>query len=544
MPNDNVTLKSADGTFTFSVPRKVADSMDTDTKSLDYIKKAENLAREARRPIFNNDAKPEGLLSGLWHGTGIPSAISAVTQHPLEALSSAIPPLHAAEKAYNEIAPIISGESNDPNFQTEQKVQDRENIRNLPVISDINRLRSGDYAGEAGELLPSIIGTLAGISPKIRASVPGFVEGYKDTIIPPPRVHSLTGMVADNPLAALGAVAGYSMHPSFEGAGIGAMAGLAAPRFGKRLLGGLKGAASAAEDIPFFPRRIPSYNAEFVEPGPHPFQYGNSVNIPYPEDITGATGNPYEGTKANYRIIPPDRQLPPATPQERVFNMPGSFGAPYGERIADYPPPMIEAPPRFNMPPAGAHLLNPEELKGLPPAPTWTDVSGSPKVTRTRGAIPTSKVGGNTYFESQSQPKVKPPIERTRTGRKYEPESEIKVKNPNVTESKPISSEIKESKAPERKALEVKTKTPESTSSINKKTEIPEYMKYTAPEGEGKFKSMSEVSSEAKKLGMSYGDYSADLKSRGFKIVSDFDLAKKKAGSYGLNIKGRKIGEK
>lgn len=554
MADDTISVQSPDG-ITIHVPKTKVKLDNTGNFSegtdWDYLNKAIQLHKENNKPIFNSNTLKEGFLGGLYHST-----IQPMVENPGRALMGVSPTLSKLYNIFETAKPIITGEANDPNYQIARKNAANENIRQLPGISDYNRIASGDYSGEAGELLPQTIMAIAGMSPKVRALAPGFMEGAAKSPITPMR-HGLYNTISSVP-GLIGAGIGYGVHPNWEGMALGGLIGSKSPEILSHGVAGIEGATKAfadeprlfnwstpgkiaeqsAGDIPvanarrFSPtsdikmQEEPAINIEgsadinkypfptvhepeVLEPGPHPFQY---------------SGNPL-----NRRLTEPNIF-------ERIFNMPGdvepgrtSF-TDVDYETHDFPQLrlQLQAPASYQMPPAGAHILDPQELRGLPPSNLWEDRLQLP--SRSRGAIP---IGGRNIEgrNVSAEGRVYGKKSNTEVTRTPKPKENVPKGIKGPTEESPTEEMLRRSDS------ETSTKS-NTITSLNTITSPETAVK---PEGESKYISMSDAAGLSKNLGLPYQDMIKYLKNEGYTVVSDWEVTKKKLGTYGLNIKGRKV---
>lgn len=370
-------------------------------------------------------------------------------------------------------------------------------ISKLANVSPETQNLSEDIGGILG-------GSPLALSPKARAMPGGFIKGFKEgTANVPVNKYGMPIGISSG----IGALLAHHFNPTWSGLVEGGIYGGLAGAAEKGIIPGLQGALRAAREEPrlFNWSRNPVYEPEFVDPQRHAFSFGRE---PY-------EGGPYERRSPlpeNMRVMPPD-------PANRVFNMPGSMPQEvYGERLADYPPLALPTPSEaIPMPPAGSHILNPDQLRGLPPSPIWEELQQTPYLSR--GAI---TMGG-----------------KTAEGRIVNREGNVSGRvTREVTRGKENVSKPKVEKPSET------TKTKESiTQSQTPKTEETKNV-ITSPDIEDSplVFTMKEVKQMALREGITPEDMADRIRnSYGGKIVSDISSFEEAAAKYGLNIHGRKI---
>lgn len=418
-----------------------------------------------------------------------------------------------------------------------------------------------DLSEDAG----GIIGGLpTGISPKVRAGMSEGLSSAGRELSHPP---SMRGMLNRGSLPTLiGSLLGSTVNHPIIGAEAGAATGLAGKAASEGIMGAARGVSNEPRIFNWSESIKPNVSRESGFPGaPSEYSYDGVSKNPINPEVLPPQNNPevfsYGGAATN-------RQLPPGrsplsdmfhTTNEEAIPMPGNIESKYpfpGAPFMEHPP--LALPPAsmighpIPMPAAGSHILNPQELKGLPPSSIWEETSQIPN--RTRGAIP---MGGDVQTELGSKIKV------GQTGNKI---PTPKVNPPKVSESPTVKSpKIEAPKAEPAKAnkpiekVENAKNTPAkdtkvtdsktSETSKGKDSKVTEEAKNTLtspetsvdPKGADKYISMTDASAISKEHGIDYLSTVKHLKSMGYEVVSDFDMDKKVSGSYGLNAKGRKL---
>lgn len=188
----------------------------------------------------------------------------------------------------------------------------------LPIVSDIDRLQRGDIAGEAGNLLPSILGEAA-MSPKVRAGARGAAQGAMATA-PHYSRWSLPGVG--------GAIIGALTHGNtgfWEGGVLGAGAGALM----EQGAGAVKGAMSAADKAPWLPPDVSNILHPPIDP-----EWAPSVGeqmAGYKTKQTQIPG-PMPGRTTTYYMGPEVPPQAPAVPTELPAGRPQlALPAPTGE---------------------------------------------------------------------------------------------------------------------------------------------------------------------------------------------------------------------
>lgn len=474
----------------FSVP-------DNKKNDENYISIAIKLAKENKKPIIGAPVESEGFGGGLLKSS--------------EGILQSLPHMIPGYDLINDIPQAISDikNINDPNYRASRVAEGREVLRNAPGVADFNRIKAGDYSGEIGELTPQIIATILGASPGLRAGISeGAAAGTKAFMNTPVKTPWRS------PLGLAGIGIGRLLHPGYEGELIGGAVGSITPNI-------LKGAAEGGKRFlrGFLKSPTPEpLLAEDVSSNVHPFQYsGNSVS----------------------------RRL--ASPQgSQTFNMGPVGGFEYKQPEPQYNPRQIASPEQINTP---EQNLRPHVLQ-LPPSAIWDETLQKPNISR--GAIP---LGGVNVKGSKIGPSGKVISRATKYNPSGAVEDIVKPKNRPVKPIKSTKTEPIKSKSGEVKQnVSTKTENPQKTESETNKAKIAEDAPSkensitspvaASPEGEDKYVSMSDAGVLSQNLDLPYNEVLKHLKSEGYQVISDWEIGKKKLGTYGLNIKGKSINPK
>ena len=322
-----------------------------------YADNAYKLAKENKKPMVGAPTQPEGFLGGLGKSTlGM-----------IESLPNMIPGVQQYQGIKQGLSDIQN--RNDPNYQQQRLAESKETLRNAPGVADYNRIKSGDYSGEIGELAPQIILSMMGISPKLRAAGSGglssAIESFKDI---PTNKYGIPMLGAGGIIGGgVGSIASLmGGHPSISEAVTGASAGGFIGALGKALYEGGKGAIKGAASEP----RLFNWS-ESIKP-----------NVTHDASLPGAESQySYDGTSQNPinpEVLPPlnnpevfsyggrasNRTLPPASidPHSQGFYragpngeipMPGNVESQYpfpGSPFTEMPPKGLPAPNYFEQP--------------------------------------------------------------------------------------------------------------------------------------------------------------------------------------------------
>jgi len=179
-------------------------------------------------------------------------------------------------------------------------------------------------------------------------------------------------------------------------------------------------------------------------------------------------------------------------------------------------------------------LLEPSPRGVLPPDPT------NVPITQPVGDIPLA--GARTFAPTADVRMLEEPImDFNHNVPEWSIQNINNGKGPKVNKPN-VSNKTTESKASKSEARTENAKS-ETAENTNKQEEnvVTNPSSSTEPSGENQYVSMSWASEQAKNLGLGYQDIVKILSDEGYKVVSDFDIAKKKLGTYGLNVKGKKI---
>lgn len=552
----NIKMRNKETGVTFTVPENKKDDME-------YLDKAHSLAQDINQPIFK--PKTGQGEAPIRFGKGLLQGAKDAILSPLM-----MGPLGAAVDAYQGLSelPTAIKNFNDPNYQAGQEVAARENIRNLPGVSDVNRIMGGDYAGEIGNLLPQVAATILGISPKARAGAMGAAKGIAESPIQHIDRWGPAGLAG----GALGAAVNSHSNP-YLGFLTGSSVGGVVPQLATSGINAIKGGAKAFNAEPRAFNWSP-YPMGDMPIGDIPMQSGPRQWAPMerfspvagdirPEGISGRTGmqnlapNPVYNAEFvdNPSVTYPNpNEFFKGLPPSNVRNAPGGFSPNVPEQMmADYPARGLPAPEflndPYNMPAAGTNNLVGQTINRIPaPGPAPRSMGGiaspgrtmaddfsidainkrfaeTPKALPAPSNEPLRSRGGIIQEGGNQKPGV---VERTRNATKSE-----------STPSKKAEAKPSESKAPETKAKnEVNTITSPETLPANPGAFTEEGVNNL---NMGQLSRMTDTASMAAKEGIPYQEMQKRLAMSGIQTISDFEYNKRLAAFYGLTERGSKL---